>query len=145
MGGRSLAPRPADVGNVDSARLRLTLLALAALLYSAITSVFIEFEHPGLGIGHLYYIPIVLVAFATGPVRGGAAGVLAALLYNVSIFINPHLPSTIELAELFVDTEKLVVFGDAVGTGGCASLDLTRVGGDGKVGDRAVFSFSAAV
>jgi hypothetical protein len=44
--------------------LRLSMLALAALLYVAVTTLFVELEHPGLGIGHLFYVPIVLVALA---------------------------------------------------------------------------------
>jgi diguanylate cyclase (GGDEF)-like protein len=101
---------------VDSARHRLTLLVLAAILYVAITSIFIRFEHPGLGIGHLFYIPIVLVAFATGPVAGAAAGVFAATLYNAGIFVNPHLPSTIELEQTLIRLLTFVAIGMLTGT-----------------------------
>lgn len=99
-----------------SARQRLTLLVLAALLYAAITGVFIRFEHPGLGIGHLFYIPIVLVAFATGPLVGGSAGVLAAVLYNAGIIINPHLPSTLELEQTVIRLLVFVAIGCMTGT-----------------------------
>src|SRR5437588_6504007 len=100
---------------MDSARHRLTLLALAAFSYAGITLVFIEFERPGLGIGHLFYVPIVLVAFASGPVLGGAAGAVAALLYNAGIIINPHLPSTLELEQTVIRLATFVAIGILVG------------------------------
>ena len=100
---------------MESARHRITLLALAAVLYGAITSVFIRFEHPGLGIGHLFYVPIVLVAFATGPALGGAAGALAALLYNAGILVNPRLPSTLEVEQTLIRLLTFVAIGVLIG------------------------------
>jgi diguanylate cyclase (GGDEF)-like protein len=86
---------------------RWTLLAVAAALYAVVSVVFLELETPGLGIGHFYYVPIALVAFASGPVLGGAAGVFAALLYNVGIIFNPELPSTLELEQTLI---RLITF-----------------------------------
>ena len=100
---------------MESARHRITLLALAAVLYGTITSVFIRFEHPGLGIGHLFYVPIVLVAFATGPALGGAAGALAALLYNAGILVNPRLPSTLEVEQTLIRLLTFVAIGVLIG------------------------------
>src|SRR5437763_2963448 len=101
--------------NVGSARHRLTMLALAAVAYAAVTAVFVEFERPGLGIGHLFYVPIVLVAFASGPVLGGAAGALAAVLYNAGIVINPHLPSTLEFEQTVIRLVTFVAIGVLIG------------------------------
>ena len=86
---------------------RLTLLAIAAVSYALITVAFITLERPGLGLGHLYYVPIVLIALASGPLLGGLAGVLAAVLYNVGIVINPHIPSTLEVEQTVI---RLVIY-----------------------------------
>ena len=49
------------------------------------------------------------------------------------------------LAERFLDTQELVVFGDAVGTGQGAGLDLRRRGRHRQVGDGAVLGFSGTM
>ena len=48
-------------------------------------------------------------------------------------------------AEFLFDAEELVVFGDAVGAGGGAGLDLSGSGGDSEIGDEGVFGFAGAV
>jgi diguanylate cyclase (GGDEF)-like protein len=100
---------------VDSARHRLTLLVLALVSYVGVTAVFTRFERPGLGIGHLFYVPIVLVAFASGPVLGGVAGAIAAVLYNAGIIINPALPSTLEFEQTIIRLITFVSMGVLVG------------------------------
>jgi diguanylate cyclase (GGDEF)-like protein len=100
---------------VDSAGHRLTLLSLAALSYVGVTAVFVELERPGLGIGHLYNVPIVLVALCTGPAAGGAAGALSALLYNAGIVLNPHLPSTLEFEQTVIRLATFVAIGALIG------------------------------
>ena len=50
------------------------------------------FERPGLGIGHGYYVSIILVARATGPFGGAGAGLIAAVLYAAGIWLNPETP-----------------------------------------------------
>lgn len=92
---------------MEHAAHRLTLLSLAVGLYALVTVAFIEFESPGLGIGHFFYFPIALVAFASGPWLGGLAGVFAAFLYNVGIVINPALPSTLEFEQTVI---RLIIF-----------------------------------
>lgn len=52
-------------------------------------------ERSGLGIGHFYYLPIALVALATGPAVGAAGGALATGLYAAGIYLNPHIPSVL--------------------------------------------------
>ena len=86
---------------------RLPLLALAAASFALVTVAFVLVERPGLGLGHLYYIPIVLVAFASGPVLGGLSGVLAAVLYNVGILISPRIPSTFEFEQTVI---RLIIY-----------------------------------
>src|SRR6266849_10702749 len=48
-------------------------------------------------------------------------------------------------AEFLFDAEELVVFGDAIGAAGGASLDLAGGGGDGEVGDKGVLGFAGAM
>ncbi|HEX3805819.1 MAG TPA: GGDEF domain-containing protein [Gaiellaceae bacterium] len=73
---------------------RLPLLALSAVLYAVVTVAFATIEHPELGLGHFYYLPIALVAIAGGPWLGLGAGVLAAVLNDTAMVINPSLPSS---------------------------------------------------
>ena len=70
------------------------VLVLAAATFAAVFALFRLFETPGLGIGHGYYIAILLVARATGPIGGAGAGLLAAGLYATGIWLNPATPSS---------------------------------------------------
>jgi diguanylate cyclase (GGDEF)-like protein len=74
--------------------LRTGLLATAALFSGAIFASFLLYERPGLGLGHFYYIPVILVAVVTGPRAGAGAGAAATALYAVGVLINPSIPST---------------------------------------------------
>lgn len=94
---------------------RFTLLAFAAALHAAVTVAFILLERPGLGIGHFYYVPIALGAFASGPLIGGLGGVLAAVLYNVGILVNPHLSSTLEFEQTVIRLITFVAIGVMIG------------------------------
>jgi diguanylate cyclase (GGDEF)-like protein len=62
-------------------------------MFVAIFSALVFFEHPGLGLGHFFYIPIALIAVAAGPRLGAGAGAAAAGLYALAIVVNPALPS----------------------------------------------------
>jgi diguanylate cyclase (GGDEF)-like protein len=73
---------------------RLALLGAALVSYAAVFAGFILFEVPGRGIGHFYYFPIALVALASGPFVGAAAGALAAALWSTGVLIAPSLPYT---------------------------------------------------
>jgi K+-sensing histidine kinase KdpD len=75
-------------------RLRRTLLASAALGGVAVFGAFLLWERPGLGIGHFYYVCIMLAALATGPVVGGAAATIATAFFAGGLFLNPHIPSS---------------------------------------------------
>jgi diguanylate cyclase (GGDEF)-like protein len=78
---------------VSAAHHRVSLLSLAFGAYIAVTVTFVFVERPGLGIGNFYYVPVVMVAFATGPIAGAIAGAVATALYGAGIFINPDLAS----------------------------------------------------
>jgi diguanylate cyclase (GGDEF)-like protein len=100
---------------VVTAANRWTLLVLALLSYTLVTAAFLVLERPGLGIGHLYYVPIVLVAFASGPFWGGVSGLVATLLYNAGIVVNPFLPSTLEFEQTVIRLLTFVTMGVLLG------------------------------
>ena len=56
------------------------LEATALLVYAVIFVLLVAFGRPGLGISQGFYLAIVLVGVAGGPLNGVAAGVLATLL-----------------------------------------------------------------
>jgi diguanylate cyclase (GGDEF)-like protein len=62
------------------------------IAYGVVFAVFVFFEKPGLGTGHFFYIPVAVMALATGPWTGAIAGALAAALFALGIFLNPHYP-----------------------------------------------------
>jgi diguanylate cyclase (GGDEF)-like protein len=69
------------------------ILALAAAAYAAVFAGFVLLEHPGLGIGHFFYVPIILVALVTDAVRGAFTGVVTAGLYALAVEAAPGVPS----------------------------------------------------
>jgi diguanylate cyclase (GGDEF)-like protein len=70
---------------------RFFLLATSAFLYPLIFAAFLLVERPGLGIGHFYYFPVAMIALASGPAWGLAAGIAATGFYTLGIVVNPHL------------------------------------------------------
>jgi diguanylate cyclase (GGDEF)-like protein len=74
----------------------MLFVSLSALAYGAVFCVFALFERPGLGLGHFYYLAIVLLALSVGPRAGIVGGVLATALFALDVRVNPHVPSTIE-------------------------------------------------
>ncbi len=71
---------------------RRILIVIALGLYALVFGAFFVFERPGLGIGHMFYVPVVLLALAVG-LRGGiAGGLLAGTLYALAIVVTPRLP-----------------------------------------------------
>jgi diguanylate cyclase (GGDEF)-like protein len=68
------------------------MLATSLGLYPAILGAFLILERPGLGIGHFYYVPVAMIALASGPLWGIAAGMAATGFYTLGILINPHIP-----------------------------------------------------
>jgi len=69
-------------------------VSAAAAIYAAVFVAFLLLEHPGLGIGHFYYLAIALIALALGPVWGALAGVLGTSLYAVGVLLNQAVPSS---------------------------------------------------
>src|SRR5215216_6105075 len=73
---------------------RRAFLATSAGSAAAIYGVFLLYETPGLGIGHFYYLPILLAALATGPWLGALAGVGATVLYATGVALNPAISTS---------------------------------------------------
>ena len=69
------------------------VLGFAFAGFAAVFAALVLFETPGLGLGHLFYVPIALVALVSGPRLGAAAGATGTTLYALAILLNPALPS----------------------------------------------------
>jgi diguanylate cyclase (GGDEF)-like protein len=69
------------------------MFILAGLGYAAVFTAFVLVERPGLGIGHFFYLPICLIALATGALGGAAAGLLTAAIYCLAVVVDPRIPS----------------------------------------------------
>ena len=79
---------------MSAATLHRRLLLVSALaLYGLVFASFILFEMPGLGLGHFFYVPIVLVALALGLRAGVVAAAFATALYALAIVITPRVPT----------------------------------------------------
>lgn len=57
-------------------------------------TLFIAFEVPGLGFGHLHYLAIALLALGGGFRFGIVGGVSSASLYAVGVLLNPTISTT---------------------------------------------------
>jgi diguanylate cyclase (GGDEF)-like protein len=73
---------------------RRAVLILAGIAYAAVFGAFLVLEQPGLGIGHFFYVPIILVALVTDEVRGALTGMLTAGMYALAVEAAPGVPST---------------------------------------------------
>ena len=92
------------------------LLASSACLFPLIFAAFLVLEKPGLGIGHFYYFPVAMIALASGPFWGAAAGAAATGFYTLGILINPHLPpSEVLTASTSIRFATYVTMGALVG------------------------------
>jgi diguanylate cyclase (GGDEF)-like protein len=96
-----------------SVHTRRLVLLLAAACYAGVFAAFISADDPGLGIGHLFVLPICMVALVSDAFVGLLAGVLATGLYIVAVLEAPHVPSSQALTD--ASLIRLVVY-VAVGT-----------------------------
>lgn len=71
---------------------RRLLVGAGVVAYVSVFAAFVYLEEPGLGIGHLYYLPIALVALASGPLYGASAGLLATALWAAGVLLTPRIP-----------------------------------------------------
>src|SRR5215210_2848096 len=73
---------------------RRLAIGLAAAMYAAVFEALVTYEHPGLGLGHFFYLSVAVVSLKKGPRVGALAGVVAAALYAVAFALNPAVPTT---------------------------------------------------
>jgi GGDEF domain-containing protein len=72
---------------------RRLLRVVAVLVYAAVFACFAFWEWPGLGIGHFYYVAIVLAAMSGDAIGGVVAGVVATVLYGIGVYLNDAVPT----------------------------------------------------
>jgi hypothetical protein len=91
-------------------------LELAALLvYGIVFALVLAFGRPGLGVSQGFYLPIVLVALAGGPVSGVGAGILATLLCGVASSARGDISGGAMFDPLLVRFAAFTAAGLAVG------------------------------
>jgi len=73
--------------------MRRVLTAASVACFVAVFAAFAAFERPGTGIGHGYYVAIVLGGMAWGRLGGVLAGLVATALYSVGVYTNPRVPT----------------------------------------------------
>jgi diguanylate cyclase (GGDEF)-like protein len=111
---------------VTAVNRRPVLLALAALSYAVVFVLYCVGERPGLGLGHFYYVPVALVALATGAAGGAVAGLVATTLYTIGIFVNPDIPSRLQVAETTIRFCTFTAIGVLLGAFAGANRRLVR-------------------
>ena len=79
------------LSSVQEASLPQRLLAAAFAAYAAVFVVNLVYGRPGLGLGQIFYLPIVLVALASGPIGGAGSGIFAFVLYVLSLVLASQL------------------------------------------------------
>ncbi|MHB8468430.1 MAG: hypothetical protein ACYDCH_01545 [Gaiellaceae bacterium] len=70
---------------VDRLPIPQRLLLASGSAYAVVFTLVAVWGRPGLGLGQVFYVPIVLAALATGPVGGAAAGASAFMLYELAL------------------------------------------------------------
>jgi diguanylate cyclase (GGDEF)-like protein len=70
---------------------RSLVMSCAIASYALVFAAFVLFEVPGLGIAHLFYLPVAALAMTGGVKRGVLAGAIAVALFTVGVVINPNI------------------------------------------------------
>ena len=70
---------------------RALVLSCAIAGFALVFAAFVLFEVPGLGIAHLFYLPVAALAMTGGVRRGILAGTLAVALFVAGVIINPNI------------------------------------------------------
>jgi predicted signal transduction protein with EAL and GGDEF domain len=111
------------VGSETTLRRFLIFGGLAA--YACVFVGFRLFERPGLGVAHLYYVAIVLLAMAGGPFAGALAGLGATGLYAVDVFWSPHVPvASLVTIAMIIRLVSFVIVGVLIGYYAARSRNL---------------------
>lgn len=92
------------------------LLGVALACFGGVFVSYVVFERPGLGIGHFFYVPIVLAGMSSGALGGAGGGLVATLLYAIGIWLNPHISSgTIATESTLLRLVTYVLVGALIG------------------------------
>jgi diguanylate cyclase (GGDEF)-like protein len=93
------------------------LLGVAAIgAFLVVFTGFVFLERPGLGVAHFFYLPIGLLALASGPRIGAIGGALATVLFAAGIYLNPYVPpSELATASTAIRFFTFVLIGSAFG------------------------------
>src|SRR6266849_1405069 len=95
---------------------RHAFLVAGTVTYAAVFALFLTFERPGLGVAHGFYLAVIFVSLAGGPIVGLGAGLVATVLYAIGIWINPHIsPATIPTLATSIRAVTYVAVGIVVG------------------------------
>jgi diguanylate cyclase (GGDEF)-like protein len=106
---------------------RRALIAGGIAAYGAVFCAFVLFEQPGLGIGHFFYVAIVLIAFATNAWWGALAGAVATGLYALAVLITPTL-SAADVITIAAGIRLVTYVGVGVVVGVFVQTNRTLVG-----------------
>jgi GGDEF domain-containing protein len=71
---------------------RRLLLGFATAFYVAVFGAVSLIDRPGLRVSRFFFVAVVLLALASGPLAGAGGGLLAAALYSVAVLVSPDLP-----------------------------------------------------
>jgi GGDEF domain-containing protein len=71
---------------------RRLLLGAAIGAYAVVFAAILAFDRPGLGLSRFFFVALVLVALASGPLMGAGAGVLGTILYSAAVLLSDRLP-----------------------------------------------------
>jgi len=92
------------------------LQAAGLVVYAAVFVLLLAYGRPGLGITQGFYLAIILVAFAGGPLTGAAAGALAAvLLVTATLLKTSWAWASLPRTPIEIRVSLYVVTGVAVG------------------------------
>jgi diguanylate cyclase (GGDEF)-like protein len=101
---------------------RILAYASLAIYVAIVFFALARIEVPGLGFGHLLYLPVALLALATGPLWGVSAGAAATAVYLLGALINPQFHARQELLSI-AGTLRFVSF---VGIGWLVGASAAR-------------------
>lgn len=111
---------------VTDARMRRVLTAAALASYAAVFVAFALFERPGTGIGHGYYVAIVLSGMAWGSLGGTLGGLVATGLYLAGVYTNDQVPTQFPPESTAIRLATYVLVGWLIGYYASRSRALLR-------------------
>jgi GGDEF domain-containing protein len=92
------------------------LMLTSGLAYAMTFAALLTFGRPGLGVGQVFYLPIILVALANGPFVGAAGGVLGLVLFFLARLLAGDMGwHDLFTAPLEIRLVSFVVVGATVG------------------------------